>query len=76
MSGDTDHIVRMKVANTMSTLYGVGRVDMSCQQQGAIYRQVTDSLQNISLLNVRHYLSYSKVFESIQMYVMVFLPAG
>ena len=53
MSGDADHIVRMKVANSMSTLYEAGRVDMSCEQQGAIYLQVTETLQNISSLNVR-----------------------
>jgi len=59
MSGDADHIVRMKVANTMSTLYGVGRVNMSCEQQGAIYLQVTNTLQNISSLNVSHYCPFA-----------------
>ena len=52
MIGDVDHLIRMKIADTMATLYRAGETAMSCDQQEAIYQQVTTTLQNIITLNV------------------------
>ena len=52
MIGDVDHLIRMRIADTMATLYGAGETVMSCDQQEAIYQQVTNTLQNIITLNV------------------------
>ena len=52
MIGDVDHLIRMRVADTMATLYRADEGLMSCDQQEAIYQQVTDALQDISTLNV------------------------
>ena len=52
MIGDADHLIRMRVADTMPTLYRASEGLMSCDQQEAIYQQITDTLQDISTLNV------------------------
>ena len=52
MVGDVDHLIRMKIADTMTTLYGPGETLMSCDQQEAIYQQVTNALLDLISLNV------------------------
>ena len=56
MIGDMDHLIRMRIADTMTTLYGAGEELMSCDQQEATYHQVTNTLQNIITLNVSMYI--------------------
>ena len=64
MIGDVDHLIRMRIADTMATLYGAGEALMSCDQQEAIYQQVTNTLQNIITLNVSMY-SVIDVFDQL-----------
>ena len=52
MVGDVDHLIRMKIADTMLTLYGAGETMMSCDHQEAIYQQVTNALLDLITLNV------------------------
>ena len=52
MIGDEDHVIRMKIADTMTTLYKSNEGLMSCDHQEAIYQQVTNTLQIIITLNV------------------------
>ena len=56
MVGDVDHLIRMKIADTMSTLYGTGETMLSCDHQEAIYQQVTNALLDLITLNVSVYL--------------------
>ena len=56
MVGDVDHLIRMKIADTMSTLYGAGETMMSSDHQEAIYQQVTNALLDLITLNVSIYL--------------------
>ena len=53
MIGDVDHWIRMRIADTMATLYGAGGTLMSCDQQEAIHQQITNALLDIITLNVR-----------------------
>ena len=52
MIGDEDHVIRMKIADTMTTLYESSKALMSCDHQEAIYQQITNTLQIIITLNV------------------------
>lgn len=56
MISDVDHLIRMRIADTMATLYGAGEALMSCDQQEATYHQVTNTLQDIITLNVSTYI--------------------
>lgn len=58
MVGDVDHLIRMKIADTMTTLYGAGETLMSCDQQEAIYQQVNNALLDLISLNVSIIISF------------------
>lgn len=55
MIGDVDHLIRMRVADTMTIIYGCGETILSHDQQETISHQITNALQNIITFNVTQY---------------------